>query len=298
MKPLFSIFILLFLSNHLVAQKKIIYCLADGTEVSQANSNAYFYKSYVEKDGQLHGSYAEFYVMGGKPKIAGKYKKGQPVGKWKAWYENGQLKKEYSLAEETRESFPDPYREKLINYWTKDGIQLVKAGNGKIHTTHANGTVAWQGYYRNYDKVGAWTYHLPNGFLRHKEIYDNNKVNGTTYLLENEQAMYHAKKINYTQIEVKPRLAESQEALFRYIQKNLRYPTQAKRKGIQGKVIISFFVEKDGSLSNVQVAKRVHELLDAEALRLVKESPKWMQGKERGLSIRKKEFFPFNFKLN
>ncbi len=82
-----------------------------------------------------------------------------------------------------------------------------------------------------------------------------------------------------------------------YIAKNLSYPEDAAEKKISGKVFIQFTVETDGSVSNVKVVRGVDPLLDAEAMRVVKSSPIWKPGKQRGQNVRVSFTFPINFVL-
>ncbi len=82
-----------------------------------------------------------------------------------------------------------------------------------------------------------------------------------------------------------------------YVQKNLKYPDVAAENGIQGRVIISFVVEKNGSVSNVKVVRGVDESLDKEAVRVVKASPKWKPGKQLGKPVRVQYTIPIIFVL-
>lgn len=83
-----------------------------------------------------------------------------------------------------------------------------------------------------------------------------------------------------------------------FIQNNLRYPEDAIKDGIQGRVILSFIVEKDGSLTDIKVVRSVSPSLDKEAIRIVKSMPKWIPGKQNGRSVRVKYIIPIHFKKN
>ncbi|MNU28447.1 Gram-negative bacterial tonB protein [compost metagenome] len=85
----------------------------------------------------------------------------------------------------------------------------------------------------------------------------------------------------------------------KYLQNNLKYPNQAREDGIQGKVYVSFVVERDGSVSNVQAAKgkELGNGLPEEAVRVVKSMPKWEPGKQNGQPVRCYFTVPINFKL-
>lgn len=87
-------------------------------------------------------------------------------------------------------------------------------------------------------------------------------------------------------------------AFYQYIKKNLDYPRQAKRMGVQGKVFLEFIVDKDGSITNVKVLRGIGAGCDEEAVRILKESPKWQPAKQRGRPVKQKMTFPINFRLN
>ena len=82
-----------------------------------------------------------------------------------------------------------------------------------------------------------------------------------------------------------------------YLTKNVKYPEEAHKKGVQGRVIASFVVEEDGSITNANIAKSVDPLLDAEALRVVNAMPNWTPGMQRGKAVRVKYTIPINFML-
>jgi periplasmic protein TonB len=80
-----------------------------------------------------------------------------------------------------------------------------------------------------------------------------------------------------------------------WVQKRTNYPQEAVDKKIKGTVIISFVVEKDGSISNINVVKSVNPLLDNESVKVVSESPKWSPGMQRGQPVRFRYLLPLNF---
>jgi TonB family protein len=82
-----------------------------------------------------------------------------------------------------------------------------------------------------------------------------------------------------------------------YINNNIQYPDEAVEKGIEGKVIVEFVVETDGSVSTVTVLKGAHPILDKEAKRIIESSPKWKPGTQRGKPTRVRFSFPVVFKL-
>jgi TonB family protein len=86
--------------------------------------------------------------------------------------------------------------------------------------------------------------------------------------------------------------------MMKYLATNVKYPEEAFNKGIEGRVILTFIVEKDGSISNVKVAKSVNEVIDAEAVRVVENMPKWKPGKQNGKEVRVKYTIPVTFRLS
>lgn len=80
--------------------------------------------------------------------------------------------------------------------------------------------------------------------------------------------------------------------------KNVKYPVLAMENGIQGKVFIQFVIERDGSITDVKVARGVDASLDKEAVRVVQSMPKWKPGKQRGKPVRVAYTLPINFQLS
>lgn len=99
-------------------------------------------------------------------------------------------------------------------------------------------------------------------------------------------------------VEVMPQFPGGQIAMLKYIMENMKYPKQAMKEGIQGRVTVSFIVEKDGRVSNVRLLHSVQSALDKEAIRVVKSMPKWTPGKQNGKPVRVRFNLPVMFKLN
>ncbi|MCI6154073.1 MAG: TonB family protein [Bacteroidales bacterium] len=89
----------------------------------------------------------------------------------------------------------------------------------------------------------------------------------------------------------------SQEALLKWIGRTLQYPEIAAENGVQGKVIVQFVVEKDGSITKATVVRGVDASLDKEALRVINKMDKWQPGKQGGKPVRVKYTLPIQFKL-
>ena len=107
---------------------------------------------------------------------------------------------------------------------------------------------------------------------------------------DDEKAFHHVEKM--------PVFPGGDMAMMEFLSKNIKYPVEAQKKGLQGRVVVSFVVEKDGSLSDVKVAKSVDPQLDEEALRVVKSMPNWTPGMHNGKAVRVKYYVPISYRLN
>ena len=98
-------------------------------------------------------------------------------------------------------------------------------------------------------------------------------------------------------VEQMPMFPGGDAALMEYLRNNIHYPTIAAENGVQGRVVVGFVVEKDGSITDVNVIRSVDPSLDREAARVVKSMPKWMPGKQNGSAVRVKYQVPVTFRL-
>lgn len=101
----------------------------------------------------------------------------------------------------------------------------------------------------------------------------------------------------FNMVEQMPSFPGGDVALMKYLKDNIKYPTIAAETGTQGKVYLQFVVEKDGSITDVQVVRGVDPYLDKEASRVIKAMPKWTPGKQNGKAVRVKYTVPVTFKL-
>lgn len=101
----------------------------------------------------------------------------------------------------------------------------------------------------------------------------------------------------FLMVEEQPEFTGGNKAFAKYLRKNLKYPKKARRMGIEGKVFVEFVVNKDGSLADIEIIKGIGGGCDEEAVRVLKNSPKWIPGKQRGKSVRVKMSVPIVFRL-
>lgn len=120
---------------------------------------------------------------------------------------------------------------------------------------------------------------LSKEFVLPDEKFDDNKIHNPEVL------------------EVKPQFKGGLEAFYTYIANAIEYPSYEQRRNIEGRVILSFVIEKDGSLSRVKILKGVSDGIDKEAVRVIENAPKWESGRQRGQAVRVSMNIPIYFKL-
>ena len=99
-------------------------------------------------------------------------------------------------------------------------------------------------------------------------------------------------------VEQLPEFPGGVEAMMKFVTENVHYPESAFKSGTQGRVLVNFIIEADGSISNAHVLRKVSDDLDAEALRVTRAMPKWKPGMQDGKAVRVKFTMPFTFRLN
>lgn len=134
------------------------------------------------------------------------------------------------------------------------------------------------GYSRNYNEEGK---------MINEAFYNNGSLNPVP---KDESTVF-------VLVEEMPEFPGSKNALRNFIGQNVIYPIIAAENGIQGKVFVTFVVDKDGSVSNTKITRGVDPSLDQEAMRVVNYLPKWKPGKQKGKPVRVSYTVPINFQL-
>ena len=98
-------------------------------------------------------------------------------------------------------------------------------------------------------------------------------------------------------VEQMPSFPGGPAALMKFLSENIKYPVVAQENGVQGRVVVAFVVERDGSITDVHIARGVDPSLDKEAVRVVKSMPQWTPGKQNGSAVRVKFNVPVAFRL-
>jgi len=102
----------------------------------------------------------------------------------------------------------------------------------------------------------------------------------------------------FTIVEQQAEFKGGMRKFYEYVGKKMKYPSQARRMGIEGKVFVQFVVERDGSITDVQAIRGIGAGCDEEAIKVIRESPKWNPGKQRGRAVRVRRVIPITFRLN
>ena len=136
-----------------------------------------------------------------------------------------------------------------------------------------------------------------------KDVVGNDEVGGSVLKAKEDIAapeppkhVVEETKI-FTVVEQVPMFPGGDGALMGYLRDNIHYPTVAAENGVQGRVVVGFVVERDGSITDVNILRGVDPSLDREAMRVVKSMPKWTPGKQNGSAVRVKYQVPVSFRL-
>jgi len=275
--------------------------LIDEPDANETNYNVReFYKSGEKK---LIGKVSSFdpriifegivisYHKNGAQKSIINYKKGVRTGLANYYFENGKIEKEIEYVEnqqpQSKESIP-----KLI--FQADSLGKVQVKDGKGHllqrTKIEKDSLIEEGNYKDGFKDSVWTGRYLSGKSSYTETYSATKLLSGVSTVGDQ-------KFEYTVLESAPQFSGGMPAFYKYLGRTIKYPSDAYTNKISGSVVVNFVVEKDGQITAVQINRAVFPSIDAEALRVVSASPKWIPGMQRGLPVRVKYNIPIKFSL-
>lgn len=201
------------------------------------------------------------------------------------WHDNGQIAE--IIQREPSEMGNQP-NDRIMSLWSKNGTQHVKEGNGWAIKGQQ---LISQGLLKEGLKEGRWVTKYADSTLYTDELYEVGILKKGTIYDKGEVR-------TYTEIEKQPQFLGGLPALGEFLAGNIKYPAEASRNNISGKVYLSFIVCEDGSLCDYQVMKGIGNGCDEEALRVVKAmSGKWQPGLRYGKKVRVKYNLPISFVL-
>lgn len=177
----------------------------------------------------------------------------------------------------------------LINEY-QYGNYKARQLNGHQRVWYENGRIKSDINYYHDSIDGELNTYWDNGQLRRKDIYEKNRfVRGNCYTRLGQDT-------TYVEYRVMPQFNGGMQALREYLNGNLKYPTEAKKAGIEGSVRVRFIVDKDGTISDLVVTQG-HPSLVPEALRVVRKMPPWIPGKMEGELTKFTYILPVTFRL-
>ena len=304
MKPLFT-FLFLAVATICFAQKPETFFLKNnGNLVSTIDSADYirvvtppdrarktylvtdFYKSGKRKlegaaisvnplvfDGEVTSSFES-----GTKKTVNKYKNGLLIGEQQEFFPNGKL---YIVENHlTTQQKPFPTNIYIISNYDSLGKTLVENGNGyfKRYSTDFK-LIAEEGSVKGGQPDGEWK--LIQGDLSFSEVYNNGK------LISGKSVNKNGEVKSYMEVGTLPSYPGGTNEFLKFLANNINYPRSERRENkFAGKVVVFFELEKDGSITNIAVTQPLKPAFDAEAIRVVKQSPKWIPATQRGVPVR------------
>ncbi|MBB5397125.1 energy transducer TonB [Mucilaginibacter sp. AK015] len=328
MKPLFTFFILVLFACPALAQVTTFYLKNDGTYVGVLNDNGtvegdtsradYTRRIEPHPDGNMfivtetfvhgktrrvgrsltpqvpsfEGDVLTYYPSGIKKGVY-HYTRNQKTGDQTDYYPNGKFYRTVVYPDNL-----DPSNEFNHNYLIKataDSLGIAQVVDGKglyIDYDSKFKKVIVSGQVLNGKKDGEWTGTEEGLHSTYKEKYSNGILISGESVNTNGQTFKYAGAHNTS-----PQFKGGTQAFGRYLSENLTYPILARKEKTQGRVLLSFVIEKDGSVTDVKVTRHVNPLLDEEALRVISNSPKWVPATVAGQAVSVQYSVPVNFAL-
>ncbi|WP_183575457.1 TonB family protein [Mucilaginibacter sp. X5P1] len=249
-------------------------------------------KSSVIDPPKFEGTCIRYYANGGK-QLVSNYKGGQLIGDEYEFYPNGKPYKAGKYTEDINHNTAI-HNYQITAEYDSLGTALVTDGNGYYKGYDDKfKMIIEDGNLKNGKRDGEWKGKNSALNISYVETYDNgNLVSGISTGKNGDIVKYSKTR------DVEPTYKGGLKAFYNYLGRNIHYPDYEKSHNIQGKVLVLFVVEKDGSLTDIKILEHVSENLDAEALRAIKESPNWIPGTRYGRPVRVQYTVPIGFTLN
>ncbi len=239
----------------------------------------------------FEGQCVRFYANGFKQSIV-TYKKGRTIGNEYTFYPNG---KRYAVKEYDDNG---SYVRIESNYLIKENYDSLGVAN----------VVDGNGYYKGYDdkfryieeegpvkdgkRDASWKGYSKNSKINFTETYTSGQlISGTATSEDGITSTYTKTRETY------PEFNGGITAFYKYLGRNIRYPWDDRERNIQGRVVVQFVVERDGKVSDIEVTRSVSPSIDAEAVRVIANSPKWVPGVQFGRNVRTIFSAPISFSL-
>jgi len=254
--------------------------------------NAHYYRIVsVDTSGDFRFLVEDFYPDG-QIQMTGIYKSIRPDnkdGRFTYWYEDGikQMECNYS----------DNRLHGVLKEWYASGLhesyQEFSNGipNGEYTTWREDGSLNLKARYYKGEKHGNFQSYYPNGQMTRDDYFENGKlIEGRCYSEEGES-------IDYFPFVQMPEFPDGPGGIRRFVEKELIYPQEAKKRGIEGTVIILFTIDEEGLVIDPRVVNGDREYFNEEALRIVNNFPLWTPGEVDGIPSPLQVSVPIEFRM-
>ncbi len=249
-------------------------------------------KSISSIPQKFDGVKLTFFKNGIKESITN-YKSGSKAGDEFDYFPNGKIYLQIFYPDNGKpdNKFRDDFT--IVALHDSTGARLVTDGNGRYQSYDKDFTyVNEEGEIKNGKFNGTWKGNFKDEQITFTENYDNGTlVSGTAILKDGKITTYTKSRA------VMPEFEGGIPAFSQYLGNNIKYPDYARKNGIQGRVILTFTVEKTGEVTDIKVTRSVSKELDEEAVRVLKKSPKWVPGTRFGVPVRVLYAVPVSFAL-
>ncbi|MCU0326198.1 MAG: TonB family protein [Spirosomaceae bacterium] len=188
---------------------------------------------------------------------------------------------------ETNEFFADGYLRMEGSY--SNLKEEVK--HGKFRYYRQNGKMDYEGIFNEDTPDGEWRFYFPNGQLSGIEYYEKGLCTRKTYWNEDGSSLMDVKQAE----KMLPSFEGGQEKLNDYIKRNIVYPADANKSKLSGKVVVSFWVDEEGKISEPKIEESLHQSLDNQVLKLVSTMPKWKPARQHNRPHKQMYVLPVTF---
>ena len=161
-----------------------------------------------------------------------------------------------------------------------------------IWRSYVNGKLWLEINYLNDKYNGTFTSFYRNGYIKRKDYFENGNFKmGNCYDKNGNDTLYYPFRIP-------PVFKGGEEKMYKYLSENVNYPHDAKKYGIEGKVIVKFYIDENGKIVNTTVISKTAEILNRSAIKCVNEMPNWFPGLQDGEKVKVGYTIPIIFKLD
>lgn len=232
-------------------------------------------KKFSGKDGGYPiGEEINYYENGNK-QSSSFYEDKHRTGKYTEWFENGNLKQEGFYNPEkpnTKEHY------QVVTIWNEKGTKMIENGNGTYEVD--SDEIHEKGNYKDGLKHGFWKFTNKKRNYFYEEEYKNGEFQLGYRVDEN------GVKNTYTYIEKRPEPSKGIQGFYKYVSTQFNPTREAIANKVQGKIFLSFVIEKDGKVNDVKVIRGLGYGLDEEAIRVLQNCPAWTPGEQRGVKVK------------